>query len=432
MSQSTQQLDQVVFVDGCRLPFQRSGTSYIDQSAYDLARMAIAGLLHRGPLDRHSIGMVVMGCVIQDVSTSNVAREAALAAGVPHHVPAHTVTQACISGNRAITSAANAIRLGHIDCAIAGGTDTLSDIPIRFGKNARKQLIRAQKAKNVGDYLAILRKLRPTDILPDIPEIAEYSTGETMGESADKLAAAWGVTRHDQDVFALQSHRRTARARRQGLLDDEIEPAFVAPDFEPILFDNGIREDSSIEALSALKPAFVKPFGTVTAGNASYLTDGAAAVLLMSKRRATEEGRHARALLLDHIFVAQDPGTELLLGPAYAIPLLLDRHGLTISDVGVFELHEAFAGQVLAVQAALDSRDFANRAFGRSTAPGAIPDDKLNALGGSLAVGHPFGATGARLVTTAVNRMHREDAEFAVVAACAAGGLGHAMLLQRM
>lgn len=424
-------IDETVFVDGCRLPFLRSGSSFVDQSAYDLARMAIGSLIRRTDIDRNSIGAVLMGCVIQDVATSNVAREAALAAGIPNHVPAHTITQACISGNQAIASAADAIRLGHIDCAVAGGTDTLSDIPIRFGKNARKQLMKAQKARTPADYLAIFRRLRPSDILPDVPEIAEYSTGETMGESADKLAAYWGISRRAQDEYALQSHRRAAAAHREGLFDDEIEPAFVAPEFEPIIFDNGIREDSSMEALAALKPAFVKPFGTVTAGNASFLTDGAAATLLMSKRRAQADGHSIRAVLRDYLFVAQDPGEELLLGPAYAIPRLLERHGLSIDNVGVFEIHEAFAGQVLAVQAALDSAAFARRAFGRSSATGPIPNDKLNLLGGSLALGHPFGATGARLVTTAVNRMHREDAEFAIVAACAAGGLGHAMLLQR-
>ncbi len=431
MAEAPRALEEAVFVDGCRLPFQRSGTSFVDQSAYDLARMAIAGLISRTRIDRGSIGQVVMGCVIQDVATSNVAREAALAAGIPNHVPAHTVTQACISSNRAIASAVDAIRLGHIDCAVAGGTETLSDIPIRFRKKLRKQMIKARKAKSPADYLKLLRKLRPSDILPEVPEIAEYSTGETMGESADKLAAAWGISRQEQDEYAMRSHHLAARAHDEGLFDQEVIPAFVPPSFDPISSDNGIRADTSMEALAGLKPAFVKPFGSVTAGNASYLTDGASATLLMSRRRAEAEGRPARAVFRDHLFVAQDPGEELLLGPAYAIPRLLERHGLSMADVGVFELHEAFAGQVLAVQEALESREFARRTLGRDQPPGQIPIDRLNLLGGSLSLGHPFGATGARLVTTAVNRMHREDARFAVVAACAAGGLGHAMLLER-
>lgn len=422
---------EAVLIDGCRLPFMRSGTAYVDLSAYDLGRMVLSSLLARTGIEPASVGYVAMGCVIQDVETSNVAREASLAAGFPNTVPSHTVTQACISGNQAVAAVADAIRLGRIDCGVAGGTETMSDIPIRFRKKVRKQMILARKAKSPTDYLKLIRKLRPSDLLPEVPEIAEYSTGETMGESADKLAAAWGISREAQDEYARRSHHLAARAHSQGLYDDEIVPAFVPPGFEPQTFDNGVRADTSVEALAALRPAFVKPFGTVTAGNASYLTDGASATLLMSRQRAEAEGRPIRAILRDYMFVAQDPGEELLLGPAYAIPRILERNGLTIEDVGVYELHEAFAGQVLAVQAALDSDEFAMRAFGRDEAPGAIPLDRLNTLGGSLSLGHPFGATGARLVTTAAHRMHRENAEFAIVAACAAGGLGHAMLLQR-
>ena len=422
----------VVIVDGCRTPFLRSGTAFADLTAYDLARMAIRGVLKRTSADAASIGYVVMGCVIQDVETSNVALEAALAAGIPHAVPAHTVTQACISGNQAITTAADAIRLGRIDSAIAGGTETLSDIPIRFKKKVRKELFEARKYKSPTDYLNAVRRIRPSDLLPEVPSIAEYSTGETMGESADRLAAAWGVSRADQDAYALRAHQLAAQAHKNGLLAEEIVPAVVPPTFDPITRDNGVRADTSLEKLAALKPAFVKPYGTVTAGNASYLTDGGSAVLLMSREQANRDGFKPKAVIRDYLYVAQDPGSELLLGPAYAIPRLLDAAGLSMADVDVVELHEAFAGQVLAVQAALESVDFARDNLGREKAIGRIPDDKLNTLGGSLSLGHPFGATGGRLVTTAANRLIREDGRYAVVAACAAGGLGHAMLLERI
>ena len=421
----------IVLVDGCRTPFLRSGTAFADLTAYDLARMAIRGLLKRTSTDPASIDYVVMGCVIQDVETSNVAREASLAAGIPHSVPAHTVTQACISGNQAIATAADAIRLGRIDSAIAGGTETLSDIPIRFKKKVRKELFEARRYKSPVDYLNALRRIRPSDLLPDVPSIAEYSTGETMGESADRLAAAWGVSRADQDAYALRAHRLAAEAHEEGFFGDEVVPAVVPPSFDPITRDNGVRADSSLEKLAALKPAFVKPYGTITAGNASFLTDGGSAVLLMSRARANRDGYRPKAVIRDYLFVAQSPGDELLLGPAYAIPRLLDNAGLSMDDVDVFELHEAFAGQVLAVQAALDSADFAKKKLGRASAAGRIPLEKLNTLGGSLSLGHPFGATGARLVTTAANRLVRDGGRYAVVAACAAGGLGHAMLLER-
>lgn len=420
-----------VFVDGRRIPFLRSGSDYADLSAYDLARMAIRGLVESVNLDVSIVEAVIMGCVIQDVETSNVAREASLAAGIPPSAATHTVTMACISSNRAIATLTDAIRLGRVDVGIAGGTETLSDIPIRFNRKVRRRLIESQKAKSPADYLKLLRSLRPSDILPDVPSISEYSTGETMGESADKLAAAWGVSRDEQDAFAVRSHQMAAHAHASNDFAQEIVPAFVGKDDRPITADNGIRPDTSVEALAQLTPAFVRPFGTITAGNASFLTDGASAVLLASRSAATKMGWAVRAVLRDYLFVGQRPEDELLLGPAYAIPKLLENNDLMMRDIDVFELHEAFAGQVLAVQKALGSDSFASENLTLDSPPGAIPLEKLNTKGGSLSIGHPFGATGARLVTTAVRRLEQENGRFAVVAACAAGGLGHAMLIER-
>jgi len=421
-----------VLVDGCRLPFQRSGTGYEDLMAYDMGRMVLRGLLTRTGLPPKKVDRVVMGTVVQDVQTSNVAREAALAAGIPNNVPAFTVTMACISSNQAFASGVDLVRTGLADRVIAGGTETLSDPPIRVARPLRKRLFEARKAKGALDYFQLLEGLNPSDIIPESPSIAEFSTGEVMGESADRLAAAFGVSRREQDEYALRSHRRAAEARDEGLLDPELYAASVPPDFDPITTDNVIRDDTSMEKLRQLPPAFVKPFGTVTAGNSSALTDGASATLVMAEEVAEADGYTPKAALRNYTFVAQDPGTELLLGPAYAIPQVLDEAGLTLDDIDVIELHEAFAGQVLAVLEALQSGTFAEENLNRPSAVGTVDLDRLNAWGGSLSLGHPFGATGTRLVTTAAHRLRAEDGRWALVAACAAGGQGHAMLVERL
>jgi len=420
-----------VLIDGCRIPFQRAGTGYTDLMAYDMGRMALKGLLMRTGVDKDVVDRIVMGCVIQDVETSNVAREAALGAGFPKHVPAFTVTMACISSNQAVTSGVDLIRGGLADTIIAGGTETMSDPPIRVKRSVRKRLFEARKAKGPGDYLDLVKGLGPADLVPEAPSIAEFSTGEVMGESADKLAAMFGVSRDDQDEYALLSHQRAAEAQADGRLAKELVPATVPPEFDVIDTDNVVRPDTSQEKLAGLSPAFVKPYGTVTAGNSSALTDGASAALLMSQARANADGHTPIATLRDYTFVAQDPGEELLLGPAYAIPMVLDAAGLTLDDIDVIELHEAFAGQVLAVLEALRSDTFAQENLNRTSAVGDVDMDKLNTRGGSLSLGHPFGATGVRLVTTAANRLHEEDGQWALVSACAAGGQGHAMLIER-
>lgn len=420
-----------VLVDGGRIPFRRSGTDYVDVIAYDLARSALKGLLTRTGLEPEQVDRVIMGTVIQDVETSNIAREASLAAGIPNRVPAHTVTMACISSNQAIASAVDLIQMGRVRVVIAGGTETLSDVPLRFNKAMRKRLIETQKYKSPLEYRKFIQGLKGSDFLPKAPSIAEYTTGETMGQSADRLAAMFGVSREEQDAYALRSHQLAAKATEEGLLEHEIIPTVMPPSFTPLTQDNTFRADTTLEKLEKLPPVFVKPYGTVTAGNSSPLTDGASAALIMSEERALELGYTPKAYLRDYVFVAQDPGEELLLGPAYAVPQLLDRNGLTLADMDVIEIHEAFAGQVLAVFAALESDTFARDKLGRAERVGQVEMDRVNTRGGSLSLGHPFGATGARLVTTAANRLLDEGGRYALVTACAAGGLGHAMLIER-
>lgn len=423
---------RVVVVDGCRTPFLRSGTDFFDLRPYDLGRLAVAGLLHRAPVAPAQVDLLVYGIVVADPSTSNVAREVGLASGLPDSVPAYTVTVACVSANTAILNAANAIALGQAEVAIAGGTDTLSDAPIRFSRPVRKRLIASQKAKGLMGKLGMLKGLKLRDLAPEVPAIADFSTGLTMGQNAERLAKRLGITRQEQDAYALRSHQLAAKAQGEGLLKDQIVPVFVPPTYKRVDTDNGVRADATAEKLASLKPAFDRRFGTVTAANSSYLTDGASAVLLMSEEKAEALGVKPLAAIRSVSLTAMDPLDELLLGPAFAIPDALDRAGLTMDEIGVFEIHEAFAAQMVAVLKLLSDHGFAMDRLGRGEAVGTIPTEKLNLWGGSLSLGHPFGATGGRLVTTCCRRMVKEGAKYGLVAACAAGAIGNAIVLERM
>lgn len=274
----------VVFVEGSRIPFLMSGTEYKDLLAQQLATKAIHGLVARTAIDPALVDRVILGTVIQEVRTSNIAREATLGAGFPNSVPAHTVTMACISANQAITSGTDLIRSGQAEIVVAGGTETMSDVPIRFSRAIRARMLASQKVKSLPGYLGLLKGLKAKDIAPELPAIAEFSTGEVMGQSSDRLAAKFGVGRQEQDEFALRSHKLAAKALDEGILSPEIVP------FMGVDRDNGVRGDSTIEKLSSLKPAFIKPHGTVTAANSSFLTDGASAVLIMSEEKAKQLG----------------------------------------------------------------------------------------------------------------------------------------------
>jgi len=370
--------------------------------------------------------------VVADPTTSNVARECGLAAGLPASCPAYTVTAACVSANLAFQDAANAIATGALDIAIAGGTENLSDAPIRFSRPLRKRMIAGQKARGIGDWLKLARGLKLGDLAPDVPPIADFSTGLTMGQNAERLAKRLGITRDEQDEYAQMSHHRAARATEQGWLEQQIVTARMPPKFKPVTADNGIRGDTSLEKLAKLRPAFDRKFGTITAGNSSYLTDGASAVLLMSEQKARELGLRPLASVVSWCLTAMDPLDELLLGPALALPKVLQRAGLTLGEMDVIELHEAFAGQVLAVQKLLQQDAFARERLGSDTAVGAIDLEKMNLWGGSLSIGHPFGATGGRLVATCCRRLEKEDGRYGIIAACASGALGYAIVLERM
>jgi acetyl-CoA acyltransferase len=420
---------KIVLVDGVRSPFLMSGTHYASLMPHELARHSLVSLLRKTGIDKQLIDYIVYGTVIQEVKTSNIAREAALSAGFSDRTPAHTVTMACISSNQAITSGIGLIASGAYDIIVAGGVEFMSDVPIRLSRQMRSVLLRANKAKTPLQKLQLFSSIRPAYLALELPAISEFSSGETMGHSADRLAAAFNVSREEQDSYSLRSHTMAQQALEKGYFTDLV-PFKVKGVNKTIDKDNGIRV-STKENLAKLKPAFVKPHGTITAANASFLTDGASACIIMKEEKAKALGLKPKAYLRDFIYVSQDPKDQLLLGPAYGIPKVLNKAGLKVKDIDVWEVHEAFAGQICANLKALDSKWFSQKYLGQSDTVGAPDLSKWNNWGGSLSIGHPFGATGVRLCMHAANRMVREDGNLSVVAACAAGGQGVAMILER-
>lgn len=427
---SSQQKKNVVIVDGVRLPFSKAGTIYKDEMAVDLQRLAIKGLMTQSALDKSLVDYVISGTVIQEVRTSNIAREASINAGLPNDVGAHTVSMACISSNLAIANAAEMILADKADIIIAGGVETFSDVPIRLKRKLRQALIelpQVQKKGGLAGTLKHLSKLQLGDIFGlETPAIANYTTGEVMGISSDRLSAKFDISRIDQDEFTVRSHTLAKKAHDTGFYANQI----VA--YSGNSTENGIKGDSTYESVSQLKPAFVKPHGTHTAANSSFLTDGASATLIMSEEAALKNGFSPLAYLRDWSFKSCDPFEELLLGPTYCTQQIMSRNSsLNLEeDIGVFEIHEAFAGQVLSNLSAMNSQKFADTNFGGKKV-GQIDIEKMNTKGGSLSIGHPFGATGARLVTNAARRLQEEQERFALVAACADGGAGHACILER-
>ena len=422
---------RVAIVRGVRTPFAKAGTVFKSLSAIDLGKFAVAELLQRAEIDPRTVEALVFGTVVPSVVAPNIAREISLMPMLPKGVEAFTVSRACASANQAITDAADQIALGHYDVVIAGGAESLSNVPILHAPGFAEALVAASKAKSLPAKVQAFAQIRPKDLVPIAPAIAEPTTGETMGQSAEKMAKVNHVPRAEQDQLALRSHRLAAAGTADGRLTSEIAPVYVGPDFDTVVTsDNGIRESTSLEALGALKPVFDKRYGTVTAGNSSPLTDGGAAVLLMSEERARAEGYHPLAYIRSYAYAALDPGEQLLMGPVLATPVALKRAGLALADVDLVEMHEAFAAQVLANLAGFESRAWAERA-GVAAPVGAVDRSRLNVMGGSLAIGHPFGATGARILTTLCHELHRRDGQFGLMTVCAAGGMGHAMVVER-
>ena len=423
---------RVAIVRGLRTPFAKSGTNYAHLSALDLGKLVVTELLNRSAIDPKSVQEIVFGNVIPSVKAPNLAREIILGTGLPASIPGFTVSKACASANQAIADAANMIHRGYADTVIAGGSESLSDIPILFSKNFSDALVTASKQKSVTGKLGAFARIRPKDLAPDAPAIAESTTGLSMGESAEKMAKENHISREAQDKFALQSHKRAAAATASGRFKDEVMTVVVPPTFDKVVeSDNLIRGESTLEAMAKLKPVFDRKYGTITAGNSSPLTDGAAAVLMMSEDKAKAMGIKPLGYLKSYAFAAIDPFDQLLQGPVFALPIALERAGLKLKDIGVIEMHEAFAAQVLSNIQWMGSKKIAQEKMGRSEPVGDIDPEKINRTGGSIALGHPFGATGARIVTTVLNELHLTGEQYGLVTVCAAGGIGVAMVLER-
>ena len=421
---------RAVIVTGVRTPFVKAFGKFLKLDSIDLADIAVRTLLERTDLPHEEIDSIVWGGVILPALAPNIAREVALDLRLPASVEGMTCTRACASGLQAVTLAAAAIERGEADVVIAGGSDSTSNAPLNLPQKAVHALapLAFGKAATPADYLGVLSQMMPiTEILPKMPKIAERTTGEVMGESAESMARRNEITREAQDHFAERSHHRAAAAIASGRFDDEVTPVEASGGW--VYADNIVRGDTTFEKLSKLRPVFSKD-GTVTAGNASALTDGAAAVLLMSEDKARSLGYKPLAALRSWAYVGVDPADQLLIGPALAMPKALDRAGMELKDTSFVDMHEAFAAQVLSVTKALASKGFAEVRLGRSKAVGEIDEDNFNVHGGSLSIGHPFGATGARMITTMANELASSGKETALLGICAAGGLGAAAVLE--
>jgi acetyl-CoA acyltransferase len=423
---------RVAIVQGLRTPFVKAGTSFAHLTALDLGRIVVQELVQRSELEPRELDQVVFGQVIPTVTAPSIAREVVLAAGLPRSIEAHTVARACATSVQALTDASNAIALGLSDAAIIGGTESMSDAPLFASRTLAQALVSASRAKNLQKKLAPFMRMKPKDLVPVPPAIAEYSTGLTMGESAEKMAKENRIARQAQDAFALASHHNAARAWKDKKFDDEVMHVPVPPSFDQVVAqDNIVREDTNLEALANLRPVFDRRYGSVTAGNSSPLTDGAAAILVMSDEKARALGYKPLGYLRAYAYAATDPADQLLQGPAYAAPIALERAGMRLSDFDLIDMHEAFAAQVESNIQAFGSKAFAEK-IGRSAPLGEVDRERLNVNGGSIALGHPFAATGARIVTQVLSELKRRDQSTALCTLCAAGGLGAAVVLERV
>ncbi len=422
---------QPVLVDAVRTPFLNSGGAYTRLRHHELAAEPVRALLRRNPVPADAVQFLTVGAVVQELDTTNVAREAGIEAGLPARVPAYSISMAGISPAVGFAHICDMIALGRLDTAIVAGSENFSDIPIRMRRPVRQRAVKLALAKSATQRLRALGGLKPTDLLPELPSSTDLTTGLTMGAACEAMVRRFGVTREEADRFAARSHANALQAWDAGCYSADVIPVDDR-DGGMVVRDDSMRADATPEKLAALRPAFDRKQGIVTPGNASGITDGASAQLLMSAAAAAEYGLAPLARVVDYHFAGvNDLHTEMLMGPAMTIPVLLARNGLGMQDISVFELHEAFAAQILCNQKALADDSFARDALQLERAPGPIPEERLNRWGGSLALGNPFAGTGGRLLSTAVRRLQKEGGRYALTATCAGGGLGAAILLER-
>ncbi|MEM6730273.1 MAG: acetyl-CoA C-acyltransferase FadI [Myxococcota bacterium] len=423
---------RAVIVGGLRTPFLKSGTEFRQLSALDLSKGCVTEMLQRLSLAPTDVDRVVFGQVVPNTRAPNIAREVVLGTGMHRSVDAVSVSRACATGTQAIVEAAMAVLLGDADVVVAGGAESLSRPPITVSDALADALMTANAAKEPFAKARAFLELKPKDLLPTPPAIAEMSTNETMGESAEKMAKANRIAREEQDRLAYESHQKAAAAWEQGIYTEEVMPFNVGPEYETTVSRDGlVRPDTSLERLAKLRPVFDRKHGSVTAGNSSPLTDGAAAVVVMSEEKAKALGYEPKAYIRSWAFAALDPSWQLLMGPAFASPIALDRAALSVNDLDIIDMHEAFAAQVASNLDAFSSDEWARKNLNREKAIGTIDETKLNLFGGSISVGHPFAATGARQAITVANELSRRGAGTALITQCAAGGLGAALILER-
>lgn len=425
---ATNTMRTVAIVGGNRIPFARSNGPYAGASNQDMFTAALEGLISRFNLQGEPIGEVAGGAVLKHSRDFNLIRECVLGSTLSARTPASDVQMACGTGLQAIVNTANKIALGQADSAIAGGVDTTSDAPLALNDELRRILVKLNAAKSVPERLRLLAGLRPTQIVPDFPRNAEPRTGLSMGEHAAITASRWNITREAQDEFAAASHQKLAAAYERGFFDDLLTP------YQRLAKDQNLRPDSNAHKLAKLKPAFGGEHGTMTAGNSTPLSDGASTVLLASEQWAQERNlpvlarmTFARTGAVD--YVHGDDG--LLMAPAYAVPEMLDQAGLGLGDFDFYEIHEAFASQVLATLAAWEDPGFGKERLGRSGAFGSLDRSKLNVNGSSIAAGHPFAATGGRIVATLAKLLAERGSGRGLISVCAAGGQGITAILER-
>lgn len=421
-----------VLIDGARTAFVKSFGAFEDSDALELYSRVLQGFIRKTGIDEHEYDEVTCGVVVPQTKNGNIARDAVINLGLPSHIHGLTLNRACTSSLQTIADAARQISFGNPALILAGGVEVLSDVPITYSQEARKFLVKLSKARSPAAKLNLLRNFSASAWLPKPPSLSEPLTGLTMGEHAEQMAKLNNISREDQDSFAVESHKKAAVAQESGYFDQEIIPVWPSPRYSKCVEkDNIIRGDTSIDAIKDLKPAFDKKYGTITAANASPLTDGAAVTLIADEARAKALGLKPKAWIRDVVFVGVNPYEQLLIGPAMAIPLLLKKNNVKFDEIDRFEIHEAFAAQVLSCTRAMESNDFMDKWFGQQGI-GRFPMDRLNVNGGAIAIGHPFGATGARLATTLCNELIRSDKRLGVIGICAAGAMAGAMLIERI
>jgi acetyl-CoA acyltransferase len=409
--------DRIAIVAGLRTPFAKQSTVLAPFAAHQLGAMVVRELIRRTGIAGDAIELLVYGSVAPDLTGPNIAREIVLEAGLPPATDAHSVSKACTTSYQTTIDLARAIAAGDVDVGIAGGADSASQVPISVSKPLARALVDQSRARSVAGRLAAFRGIKPRDLIPLWPSLVDRSTGMTMGESAEKMARENGIGRDEQDAFAHLSHQRAAAAWADGRLAGEVMPVELPDRDRPATRDNMVRTDSELAAYRALAPVFGDG-GTITAATSSPLSDGASAILMMRAGVARALGLPALGYLVSYGLAAVDPGGQMLIGPALAAPIALDRAGMTLADMDLIDLHEAFAAQVLSVV----------QAFERDLGP--VDRDRLNVTGGSLAIGHPFAATGTRQITQTLRELGRRGGGHALIAACAAGGLGAALVVE--